>query len=71
MLSLVLVPGIPSQHQVSQLKIVLFGSFVKDLLNVLLDDLCLVENILSSLLQMNHLIDSSLGVIWFSLHLLK
>ena len=71
MLSLVLVPGIPSQHQVSPLKIILFGSFVKDLLDVLLDDLCFVENIFSSLLQMNHLIDSSLGVIWLSLHLLK
>jgi len=71
MLSLFLIPDIPSQHQVSQLKIILLGLFVKDLLNVLLDDLCFIENILSSLLQMNHLIDSSLGVIWFSLHLLK
>jgi hypothetical protein len=71
MLPLVFVPGIPSQHQVSQLKIILFGSLVKDLLNVLLDDLSLVENILSSLMQMNHLIDSPLRVIRFSLHLLK
>ena len=71
MLSLVLVPGIPSKHQVSQLKIILLGSFVKDLLDVLLDDLCFVENILSCLLQMNSLIDPSLNVIRLCLYLLQ
>ena len=60
MLSLVLVPGIPSQHQVSQLEIVLFGSFVKYLLDVFLDDLCFFENILPRLLQLDHLVDPSL-----------
>jgi len=70
-LSLILIPDIPSQYQVSQLEIILLGSLIKDLLNVILDDLSLVEHILSSLLQVNHLIDSSMGVIWLSLYFLK
>ena len=61
-LSLILIPGIPSQNQVSQLEVIFLGSSVKDLLNVLLDDLRFVENLLSGLLQLNNLIDPSLGV---------
>ena len=60
MLSLVLIPSIPSQQQISQLKIIFLGSFVKDLLDVFLDDLCFVENILPGLLQLDHLVDPSL-----------
>jgi hypothetical protein len=71
MLSLVFVPGVPFQHQVSYFKIIAFGSFVKDLLYVFMDDLCFVEYFLSGLLQVNHLIYPSLRIIWFGLHLLQ
>ena len=71
MLSLVLVPGIPSQYQVSQLEVILLGSFIKDLLNVFLDDLCFVEYLLSGLLQVNHLIYPPLRIVWFGSHLLQ
>ena len=71
MLPLIFISSIPSQNQVTWLKVIFFSSFVKDLLNAFLDYLSLVVYLFLGLLQMDHLVYPSLGVIRLGLHLLQ
>jgi len=71
MFTLILIFGIPLQHQITQLKIILFSSLVINLLDTFLDNLSLVIHFFSRLLQLDHLIYSSLGIIWLRLHFLQ
>ena len=66
-----LIPCIPLQHHIIQLKFVhLFFSIIK-ILNFLLQLGCVLENFFSGLLQMDHLIQSSLHRIIFTTGFLK
>ena len=70
MLPLIFISGIPSQNQVTKLKVIFFSSFIKDLFYALLDNLSFVVYFFSGLLEVDHLVYPSLGIVQLGLHLL-
>lgn len=67
----IFIPNIPLQNQVTNLKIFVLCPLVTNLLNFILDCLGIVIYFLSCLLQLSHLIYSSLQVIWFYIYFLQ
>ena len=70
-LTLLLIPRIPLQHHIIQLKFVCLCFSVINFLNLLLQLGYLLENFFFGLLQMDHLIQSSLHRIVFTADFLK
>lgn len=70
-LAFLLIPCIPFQHHIIQLKFVRLCFSVINFLNLLLQLGCVLKYFFSGLLQMNHLIQPSLHGIFFTAGLLK
>ena len=70
-LTFLLIPCIPLQHHIIQLKFICLCFFVINFLDLLLQFGCVLENFISCLLQVDHLIQPSLHGIFFTAGLLK
>ena len=71
MLAFLLIPCIPFQHHIIQLKFIHLCFSIINFLDLLLQFGCVLENLFSSLLQVDHLIQPSLDGIFFTAGLLK
>ena len=71
MFTFIFISGVPPQNQITQFKVILFGSLVINLFNIFLDHLSSIVNFFFGLHQVDHLIYSSLDIIWFFLSFLQ